>query len=399
MSVAIGRVVVTGGGTGGHLYPALSVAEALHARHGGWELHYVGGERGIESQVIGAGQYEFLKPLYLESEGMPRSRNWREWRHWLKLMLKSLWRALWYLIRNRIDVVFATGGYVTGPVLVAAWLLRKPYVLLEPDAHPGVVNKWMAGGAHTVCVAFEKTLEALSRGADVRLTGNPTKARLGDIRHTEALEWARDEGARTWWLEDQHRQQTATDQPVSFPKTLLVMGGSQGSRALNEAVVMCLEQFLNEAGWRVIHITGRKLYQETVMRIPQHHRFHPNYWVMPYSNDMPYLLALADLAVARAGSLSLSEFALAGVPAVLVPFPHAAADHQTHNARALEHAGAAICLPESDLTPSRLFAEVQGCLSDDDRLETMRRMMASLAKPDATAHIVGVLEQVVSEAC
>jgi UDP-N-acetylglucosamine--N-acetylmuramyl-(pentapeptide) pyrophosphoryl-undecaprenol N-acetylglucosamine transferase len=381
--VTVTHICFTGGGTGGHLYPALHVAEVLKTRHPEWPLWYIGGEKGIERSVMAS--KEGFTTLYLPVEGMPRSKKFSELYPWLKLLLGATWQAGKFLWHHKIQVVFATGGYVTAPVLLAAMLLGIPYVLLEPDAQIGLVNKLMAPFAHTVCVAFERTRDVLAQKtkAMVQLTGNPLRMQTGAIKREEALVWAGQFPGRAAW-------QDTPDKP-----TLLVMGGSQGARAINNVLVLTLEKLL-QAGVRVIHVTGQKLYQETVSRYPDALRYHESYWVMPYSQDLPYLMAMADVAVSRAGSMSLSELAMAGLPAILIPFPQSAGQHQQHNAESLAKVGAALCVLEETLSPERFYEVVSEVVLDEDKQDSMKRCMYAQAKPDATSRILHILETVAS---
>ncbi|MFM7469170.1 MAG: UDP-N-acetylglucosamine--N-acetylmuramyl-(pentapeptide) pyrophosphoryl-undecaprenol N-acetylglucosamine transferase [Vampirovibrionales bacterium] len=381
--VTVVNVCFTGGGTGGHLYPALNVADTLKQRHPHWLLWYIGGEKGLEKGVM-ASRDDFTT-MFLPMEGMPRSKQWKDLWPWLKRLIFSTWQAGKFLWHHKIHVIFATGGYVTAPVLLAGTLLGIPFILLEPDAQIGLVNKLMAPFAHTVCVAFERTRDVLAQKtkAMVQLTGNPLKSQTGMIKREDALAWAKQFPGRGAWYETPEKP------------TLLVMGGSQGARAINTVMVLCLERFLQK-GMRVIHVTGQKLYQETVSRYPDALRYHTDYWVMPYSQDLPYLMAMADVAVSRAGSMSLSELAMAGLPAVLIPFPESAGQHQQHNAESLAKVGAALCVLESEMTPELFEEKVSSILLDPDVQDSMHRCMQAQAKPDATSRIIHLLETVAS---
>ena len=343
--------MIAAGGTAGHVVPALAVADALRER--GAEVAFAGGERA-EAELVPAAGYPFHR---LAVVGIDR-RNPVKAARAVLLALSATGRARKLLRRLGADAVLGGGGYVAGPIGLAARSLRLPLGLTEADSHLGVANRLLAPLAQRVFLSFPID------GRDDRrylLTGRPLPAATGRADRAQA----------------RRRFELPSGGPV-----VLVFGGSLGARRLNEAAV---DAFGEAAPCALLHICGRRDYEHLRMRLeelgaPAHYRLEP--YVQPFADA----LAAADLVVARAGG-SVLELAAAGLPSILVPYPHATADHQTQNARHMERAGAALLLPDSQLDGPRLAREVAALLSDDCRLAAMRRAAAGAARPDAAERI------------
>lgn len=373
------RLVVTGGGTGGHIYPALAVAEAMQADPEVESVTYIGKTGGLESELVPQHGMDFRG---IEFYGMPRNKNPLlpfKLLAWLAKLEQAKRKAKAYLAEIRPDVVFGTGGYVSAPVLMAARDLKIPYVVHEPDAKPGLVNQLMSKHAAVITTSFSEGAESLKRNPEqeVLITGNPIRGEIGALSRPEALQRL----------------------GLNWPEThlvLLVTGGSQGSRRINQAVVRALPKLLKNNDFAVVHLTGKKLYDETLIALDALNpalKTHPRYQVRPYSSEMAALLAVADLAVCRAGSLSLSEMYVCGVPTVLVPYPFAAADHQRKNAQASVRAGASILIEDADCDGERLLQELTPLVEDSERREKMKAAALGLGHPEATMWIVTCLKK------
>lgn len=374
------RLVVTGGGTGGHIYPALAVAELLKGDLSVEAITYIGKSGGLESELVPQSGIAFEG---IEFYGMPRGKNPMlpfKLLAWALKLKQAKAHAKTILKRLKPDVVFGTGGYVSAPVLMAAHCLKIPYVVHEPDAQPGLVNRLMSRNARVITTSFSEGAERLKHkpNQEVLVTGNPIRGTIGGLAKAEALSYL------------------GLDWPLNKP-VLLVTGGSQGSRRLNAAVVEALPVLLHEMGFAVAHLTGKKLYEETVQAL---NAMHPAlagnaaYWVQPYSAQMAALLALADLAVCRAGSLSLSEMYLCGIPTVLVPYPFAASDHQRKNAQASVRAGASLMIEDADCTGLHLTEALRPLMENAARREQMRNTALSLGHPNATQEIAACLKRI-----
>jgi UDP-N-acetylglucosamine--N-acetylmuramyl-(pentapeptide) pyrophosphoryl-undecaprenol N-acetylglucosamine transferase len=338
--------VIGAGGTAGHVVPALAVADALRAE--GAEVTFVGGDRA-ELELVPAAGYE-LRTLRVAP--LPRGRPVKALRAGLTAA-GAVREARAVLKEARPVAVLGGGGYVAGPVGVAAVLGRVPLVLTEADSHLGLTNRVLAPFARRVCLAFP--IEA-RRGARYVVTGRPVPAPATDWR-----------AARERFGIGLHES------------CVLVFGGSQGARSINHAAV----QAFAGARFRVLHAAGER-------DLPDLQAPGPHYDLRGYIPRFGEALLACDLVVARAGG-SIFEIAAHGKPAVLVPYPHATADHQTVNAAFMERAGAAVVIPDRELTASRLAHEVGRLLADPSRLAAMARASASLARPDAAADIAHVL--------
>ena len=349
--------MIAAGGTAGHVVPALAVADALRAR--GADVEFIGGERA-EAELVPAAGY----PLHrVRVRGLDRRHPVRAA---LALLLAAgaTLRAVRLLRRLRTDAVLGGGGYVAGPVGVAARLLRLPLVLTEADSHLGVTNRLLAPFAKRVFLAFPIEKRRLRRSRWV-LSGRPVPAATG--RADRAAARARFEIG-------------------PHELCVLVFGGSLGARRLNDAA---LEAFGAASPCAVLHASGRRDHDDLRRRLDELGR-PPHYHLYAYIEPFADALAAADLVVARAGG-SVMELAAAGLPAVLVPYPYATADHQTSNARFVEQAGAAVVVPDAELDGPRLAREVGTLLGAPQRLAAMSNAARAVARPDAADRIADEL--------
>jgi UDP-N-acetylglucosamine--N-acetylmuramyl-(pentapeptide) pyrophosphoryl-undecaprenol N-acetylglucosamine transferase len=343
--------VIAAGGTAGHVVPALAVADALRDR--GAEVSFVGGERA-EAELVPAAGYPF-HPLRVA--GLDR-------RNPLKAARAVLWagrataRARGVLRAMRADIVLGGGGYVAAPAGVAARGLRLPLALTEADSHLGIANRLLAPFAERVFLAFDLPGRSGSKWV---VTGRPIPP---DVLGADRA------AARARFGIDDDRE------------CILVFGGSLGARRLNDAAI---EAFGSAAPCWVLHACGRRDHDALARRLgelgrPAHYKLHA--YVTPFADAY----AAADLAAARAGG-SVFELLAAGLPSVLVPYPHATADHQTGNARWMERGGAAVVVPDAELDGPRLAREVGALLGAPERLRSMERAALGLARPDAAERI------------
>jgi UDP-N-acetylglucosamine--N-acetylmuramyl-(pentapeptide) pyrophosphoryl-undecaprenol N-acetylglucosamine transferase len=338
------RVLIAAGGTAGHVVPALAVADELRSR--GAEIVWVGGERA-EAELVPAAGYRLHR---IAVRGLDRSNPLAAVRA-LFLAARAVARALRIVRAERPDVVLGGGGYVAGPVGVAAVLRRVPLVLTEADSHLGLTNRLLAPFAKRVCLAFPIPGRD---GKRYRVTGRPVTAPATD--------------------RDAARAALGVDNGEDL---VMVFGGSLGARSINTAAI---DAFAG-APFRVLHVAGSRDFAD--LDAPRE-----GYDLREYLSTAEFLRALlaADLVVARAGG-SVFEISLQGRPAVLVPYPHASADHQTTNARWMADGGAAVIVPDAELTGPRLAREVATLLADRSRLSAMSRAAAALARPDAASAV------------
>jgi UDP-N-acetylglucosamine--N-acetylmuramyl-(pentapeptide) pyrophosphoryl-undecaprenol N-acetylglucosamine transferase len=383
------RIVIAAGGTAGHVAPALAVADALRTH--GAHVEFVGGARA-EAQLVPAAGYELHR---ISVEGVSRTNPLRGALALARAAL-AIPRARTILKRLRPAAVLGGGGYVTAPVGIAALSLRIPLVLSEADSHLGLANRMLAPGARCVCLAFPipgrgeqpPDPRALPRG-NGRTQPHGAGASQGVSGNSRSRVRAR---------------YRVTGRPIPVPgadralarerfgigegqRCLLVFGGSLGARSINLAAIEALGEGALRAdigaGLRVLHISGLRDHPELSGR-----ELPPGYDLRDYLSldEFAQAMAAADLVIARAGG-SVAEIAAYGVPAILIPYPHASADHQTTNARWMERAGAAVVIPDGELSGARLAREIAALLADAEHLGAMAAASRGLARPGAADEI------------
>jgi UDP-N-acetylglucosamine--N-acetylmuramyl-(pentapeptide) pyrophosphoryl-undecaprenol N-acetylglucosamine transferase len=347
------KLLLAGGGTGGHLFPAVAIAEELLAQDAQAEVLFVGTERGLESRMLP----KLGLPLATVDMVGVVGRGWRGKLQLLPKLIKSFWQARRILADFRPDLVIGVGGYASVPALLAAKLKGIPYLLHEQNAIAGLSNRLLGRGAARVCVSFDSSRDSFP-AARVVVTGNPVRPALEQVS-------------------------------VQLPQegTLLIFGGSRGARAINQTLIEMLpllQQWPQRP--RILHQTGEEDFT-SVQRAYREAGLDENQ-VVPFIDDMAMAYAAASLVVCRAGATSLAELTVCGRPAILIPFPFAAADHQTVNARVLEREGAAQLLAQSELTAKALLARIQGLLEARQKLEQMADNCRKLGQQGAAGRIL-----------
>ncbi|HVB08965.1 MAG TPA: undecaprenyldiphospho-muramoylpentapeptide beta-N-acetylglucosaminyltransferase [Bacillota bacterium] len=344
------RLLVTGGGTGGHIYPALAIAKRAAERFPPVQVLYVGAQGGMEASIVPEAGLRFEG---VPVSGIVRKRPLQVAAGLLRLGAGEA-RALGLLLAFRPDVVVATGGYAAGPVGLAAWLAGAPLVLQEQNMVPGVTNRLLSRVAVGVAVPHPDAGRAFPRRAKIWVVGNPIRRELMQVDRAEA--------------------RARLGLPVE-PPVVLMVAGSRGS-----AVFVRL---LREMSWsgpaELLFVAGRAHYEAAKGLTPR---------VLPYLEDAGLGYAAADLVVCRAGAITLAELAALGKPALLIPSPHVTHHHQEANAAVFAKAGAAVVLPEAGLDGQRLAAVVGELLADPGRLQAMAAAMRAMARPDALDDLV-----------
>jgi UDP-N-acetylglucosamine--N-acetylmuramyl-(pentapeptide) pyrophosphoryl-undecaprenol N-acetylglucosamine transferase len=343
------RAVLAGGGTGGHVIPALAIAHELRDLYSA-EVMFVGTPRGIENRLVPAAGFE----LRLVEVGALKNVSVARRLQTLTALPAAIFRS-WKMLSNfRPDVVIGVGGYASGPAMLAAAASGVPTLVFEPNVVPGFANRVMAPIVSAAAVHFEETRRYFQR---CQVTGVPVRRAFFNL----------------------------PPKPPGGPPTLLVFGGSQGAHAINEAVTNSLAALIERVpGIYLIHQTGERDYNDAQAA---YRRSGVRAEVFPFIEDMPEMFARADLLVCRSGASTVAEVTAAGKPAIFIPFPHAADDHQLRNAEALARAGAAVLIAERDLTSERLVGAVRELLCDSARLERMAAASRKLSHPDAAREI------------
>jgi UDP-N-acetylglucosamine--N-acetylmuramyl-(pentapeptide) pyrophosphoryl-undecaprenol N-acetylglucosamine transferase len=348
--------LLTGGGTGGHTYPAIAVGHELRAR--AHDVRFAVARRGMAADAVAAAGFAVDA---LPGRGLQRRMTLENAEALWGTLIASV-RALTIVWRYRPRVVVGFGGYASLPCVVAARLLRVPVVVHEQDVAPGLANRIGVRLGARAAVSLPGTPLP---GAT--LTGNPVRASIAGV----------------------------VRRPAHDPSVLAVYGGAQGARTINDAALGSYDRWRSREDLAVHHVCGPRniVASQAVLEAFRRPDDKLQYELVGYEEHMDALLARATLAVCRAGAGSVAELTAAGVPAVLVPLPHAPSDHQARNARTLEQAGAAVVLPDAQCDPERLDAVVSPLLSDPDRLRSMSDAARALGRRDAAARVADVIEE------
>ncbi len=358
------NIIVSGGGTGGHIYPAITIIRNIQAKAKDAKFLYVGTSKGLESDIV---PKEGLPFTTVDIEGFERHLTLDNLRRAGRAAAGVAHAAKVVKVFHP-DVVIGTGGYVCGPVLLAASLMHIPTMIQEQNVVPGITNKILSHFVSKIAVGTKEAAPHFPADKVV-YTGNPIRQEVMSAR--------REDGAAAFGFD-----------PAK--KTVLVSGGSRGARAINRAMIDILKQAVDHPEVQILHVTGKNEYDDVMNRLKEagvdltsvNHL-----QVRPYLYNMPQAMAMTDLAVFRAGATGLAELTARGIPSILIPYPYAAENHQEHNARALEEAGAARMILNKDLTSKTLGAVLTELLSEDTKLAHMAGVSRSLGKPQAAAEI------------
>ena len=362
------RVIFTGGGTGGHIYPAVAAAAELKRRTPGTEIIFIGTKSGIEAKVVPEAGFPII---FIPAAGF--SKNPLRLFRFLLFNTAGILKALLIIKNFKPDLVVGSGGFVSAPVLQAAKFSHIPYILLEQNVLPGKVTRMMASKAEKIMISFEESKKSLPVEKTV-LTGNPVRKEIIEAKREEALKKLK-------------------LSPDCF--TILITGASQGAKSLNSAVIKALPQW-KDKNWQIIHLTGRKNYNEVKQAAEKLMQdFTGKYLIIDYTEDMASLYASANLAIARAGASTLAEITARGLPAILVPYPYAADNHQEKNARWIEKVGGAVVIDDVEVE-EKLCEVVLSLASSPEKLKDMSEKSGSLGRPDALSMIIDEIMSSVS---
>lgn len=356
------KVILSGGGTGGHIYPALTIADQIKKLCPEAEISFVGTQQGLEKDIIPRYGY----PLkFIEVAGFKRSLSLDTLRSVGKLF-EGLYDAWQIIKKERPDLVIGTGGYVCGPIVFMAAMYGIPCCIQEQNAMPGVTNKILSRYVRKVFLGYKEAGKYFPGKAELVYTGNPIR--------TEIL---------------QHEKLAAIKELGLDPnkKTILVSGGSRGALSINTAMLEAELALSGRQEVQVLHATGDVNYEKYMQEVKKRGGVGDNIVIKPYLHNMPVALAVADLAVFRAGAIGLAELMAKGVPSVLVPYPYATANHQEFNARAVEAKGAAKVILDKELNGERILEAIEHLLVHAKELEKMQAAAKSLGKPQAAETI------------
>ena len=362
------KIIISGGGTGGHIYPALTIMRTIEERYPDTEFLYVGTHKGLEADIIPKENIPFTT---VDIQGFKRSLSPANFVR-AGLAAVGVAKAMNVVRKFKPDAVVGTGGYVCGPVLMAASMLGIPTLIQEQNVVPGITNKILSRFVTRIAAGTPEAAQHFPTGK-VTVTGNPIRK--------EVMQGTRLEGASAFGFDPDK-------------KIVLISGGSRGARSINNAMVDVLAAAARQHDVQYLHVTGKLDYEDIITRLAQKGvdlENTPHIKVEPYLYNMPQAMAMADLVVYRAGATGLAELTARGIPAILIPYPYAAENHQEHNARALEAAGAARVILNRDLKSDILQGTIQELLADREKLKNMAAASQALGRPQAAADIADLV--------
>lgn len=365
------RILICGGGTGGHIYPGLALARYIRKKRQDAEILFVGTARGLEKKIVPEAGFDLKEIAVRAFKKFPPAELWGA----TVDLCRSIKQSLEIVGNFDPDVVVGTGGYVAGPAVLASRMRRRPIVIHEQNVIPGRTNRMVACWADRICISFEAS-RVHFKNKGVILTGNPRAGEVVGLTREEGFE-------RLEGLDPRKR-------------TILAVGGSQGALRMNEVMVDLITRGGGlPPGSQLLYITGNSYYEWVKKELGE--KPLPGILLMPYLYDMPAALAIADLIISRAGATALAEITARGVPAFLVPSPNVAHNHQYFNARLLEEEGAARIMAEEDFTAVRLAGMMKELFGAPEKLKEMARRSRNMGIPDAASRMYRCLLEAMEE--
>jgi UDP-N-acetylglucosamine--N-acetylmuramyl-(pentapeptide) pyrophosphoryl-undecaprenol N-acetylglucosamine transferase len=349
------RIIISGGGTGGHIFPAIAIANALKKLDPATEILFVGAEGRMEMEKVPAAGYKIIG---LDIQGIQRGSVWKNVMFPVKLV-KSVNKALKIIKDFKPDAAVGVGGYASGPLLYAASLKDIPYLIQEQNSFAGITNKWLGKKAKKICVAFDGMDQFFPFDKIIK-TGNPVRKESVNIggKHMQALELYK---------------------LSAFKKTILVIGGSLGARTLNNSIMAGLDKII-AADVQIIWQTGKFYYKSIIEKLGEN--YHPDIRIVEFLNRMDLAYAAADIIISRAGAGTIAELCIIKKPVILVPSPNVAEDHQTKNALALVQENAAVFVADRD-AEANLVDKALELLNDKETQKKLSDNIGKMAMPDA----------------
>ena len=367
------KVIISGGGTGGHIYPGLAVARSLEEKIDDVEILFVGTADGLESDIIPKAGYELRT---IKAEGFSRQLSLQL----VKAVTKTGIGVLesYHILKDfDPDIVLGTGGYVCGPIVLAAALQNIPSLIHEQNAYPGLTNRILAKIVDKVALSNQAAKSYFKQQKKLTVTGNPIRPEI--LAKEERVAY-----------------QELNLQPGL--KTILVFGGSRGAKSINQALVGIYKN-LRELNVQLLHVTGKQDFERIADKAKElgiNDFESGKIRIKPYLYNMEAALTVADMVISRAGATGLAEITASGLPAILIPYPHATDNHQEHNARALEEEGAAEVILDDDLTADKLWSRLEELLNDEEKLLTMSKASLSAGAPQAAQNLINEMMQLIN---
>lgn len=363
------KFLITGGGTGGHIYPALAIANRIKKEYKNAEILYVGTENGLEADLV---PKEGIKFKTIRIKGFARKLSVDTLKSFKELFLGL--NDARKIIKDFVpDIVIGTGGYVCGPVVLIASLKNIPTLIHEQNALPGVTNRILSRFVDKIAGSFEESIKYFKNKNKVIITGNPIRE--------DILDTNKDEAYKTLGIDKKKR-------------FILSFGGSGGQKKLNEAMGHVIEKNINNPNIQILHVTGKRFYDKFINELKKRNinKLNENIRVLPYFFEMPKGLAVADLVITSAGAITIAELTAIGVPSILIPKGYTTENHQEYNARALEKNGASVVILEKELKGEYLNTLIKELLTDEQRLLKMSKNSKRMGKIDSVDRILDIVK-------
>lgn len=366
------KVILSGGGTGGHIYPALAIASALEEKIPSIEFLYVGTSKGFEADIVPRYGIEFVS---VNIEGLPRKISFRLFSAIAKLVI-GIWKSKKILDTFTPELIIATGGYACGPISFLGAKRGVKLIVHEQNVVPGLTNRILARQADLICTTFQDSIRYFPENKKVVVTGLPVRSEIANTN--------REEGAEKLGLD-----------PAKC--TILSIGGSRGAEKINKAMVEVIKFYSNNTDVQIVHVTGEAGYESFLSNIKKYgvNEKLDNVLVFPYIHEMNYALACADLVIGRAGASFISELTVKGIPAVLIPYPYASNNHQEYNALSLVRNNAAVMIKDSELEGHVLLDIIKNIIEEKDILQKMKLNSESIRKTEAAEKITFLIEDMI----
>ncbi|MGO1369343.1 undecaprenyldiphospho-muramoylpentapeptide beta-N-acetylglucosaminyltransferase [Senegalia sp. (in: firmicutes)] len=366
------KYLITGGGTGGHISPALAIAKKIRQENKDAKILYVGTNNSMESELVPREGFDFKG---IRVKGFERKLSIDTIKSVKELFL-GLNDARKVIKEFAPDIVIGTGGYVCGPVVLTASLKKIPTLIHEQNALPGATNRILSGFVDKIAASFEESKKYFKNESKVTLTGNPVKMDFFDIEKEEAY------------------SKLNVDRNKDF---VISLGGSGGQKSLNDSVIGVIEKNINNDNLELFHITGKRHYEKFMQELKNRgiNNLPENINVVPYFYDMPSGFKIADLVITSAGAITLAEVTAIGLPSIVIPKGYTTGNHQEYNARAIEKSGAGIMILDKDVTAEKLNDEMISLLKNKERLIQMSMNSKKLGKKDASDKIYNMILEII----
>ena len=367
------KVLITGGGTGGHIYPALAIAQKIKEKNNNNEILYVGTKEGMESDLVPKNGFEFKT---VKAKFLQRKISFENFKT-LVISIEGIIQAKKIIKEFKPDIVIGTGGYVCGPVVMAGALKKVPTLIHEQNVFPGITNKLLSRFVDKIAISFEEAAKYFKYKDKLTVVGNPVRKEIKIAN--------RDEARKKYGL-------------IKDDVFIYSFGGSGGQKSLNDSIIGVIEHLKNKPNIKLLHVTGKRLKEDFAKQLEEHNLTIPeNVTIVDYMYDAPNAIAASDLVIGSAGAITIAEITKIGVPSILIPKTYTAENHQEYNARALENKNAAAVILEKELTGDKLYETINNVILDKNRLKLMSLNSKEMGKLDSEEEIYKLVEALVSK--